>query len=502
MKQSVIICIDDDRTVLDSLKHELKRELGEDHQIEIAQSGLEGLNLLDDLLERGYRIPIILADYIMPGMKGDEFLQRAHEKTSRTYKIMLTGQADLQGIANSVNKAELYRVIPKPWNTKDLVFTLKEASRNFLKNELIEKQYLELKKNKELTRTLKEYNFKLTKSIEEKKRVFNVVLPDLIELSTVFENGYFICHTNFIIKLSLKIADEMQLDSEARTTIVIMSLLYHQVMKNMPEQFQGIDPNTLGKPGIKSYFNSFNEQIDLLSEKENINKYVLLVSQIWEHYDGTGLPHSLTFNRLTKISQIINLAINYHVGVYKYSDELKETLANTGEILQTPEQTAQRHATTIQYIFKNSSWYDLDIIDAFQKLVKTNVVKDLLVEKGLIKIYKNGDDVSVAIYASHEFHYDKDQKIIIPVEKFLEDIKKKEKESLAKSKRSLTTVMTFTDLRAGMITGQDVITKFGRLIVPRDTMLTPEDIDQINKIKKHGLLNDKNYVRVYIPREA
>jgi septum formation inhibitor-activating ATPase MinD len=53
-----------------------------------------------------------------------------------------------------------------------------------------------------------------------------------------------------------------------------------------------------------------------------------------------------------------------------------------------------------------------------------------------------------------------------------------------------------------MITGQDVITKFGRLIVHRDTMLSPEDIDEINRIKKHGLLNDKNDVRVYIPREA
>jgi hypothetical protein len=68
-----------------------------------------------------------------------------------------------------------------------------------------------------------------------------------------------------------------------------------------------------------------------------------------------------------------------------------------------------------------------------------------LVEKGLIKIYKKGDDINVAIYSSIELHYDKDQKII-PIEKFLEDIKKKEKESLAKSKRSLTTVMTLTEL--------------------------------------------------------
>jgi FixJ family two-component response regulator len=502
MKNSIILCVDDDKSVLDSLKFEIKRGMGDDHQIEIAQSGLEALNILDDLLSRDYRVPVIIADYIMPGMKGDELLQRAHEKSSRTYKIMLTGQADAKGIANSVNKAELYKVIFKPWDNIDLIFTLNEAIRGFLKNELIEKQYLELKKNKELTKTLKEYNFKITRSIEEKKRVFNLVLPSIMELTTVFERGFFKSHTKFIIKLSLKIAEELQMDSESKTSIVIICLLYHKIMQNMPEQFQGIDPNTLAKPGIKSYFECYNEQIDIISQDEYLNKYVLLLFQLWEHYDGTGLPHSFTFNRLTKITQIINLSINYHIGVYKYNDEQKEKLEKTGEILQTPEQTAQRHATTLQYIFKNSSWYDLDIIDGFQRLVKANVIKDQLVERGLIKIYMKGDDISVATYSLNEFHYDKDQKIIIPVEKFLEDYRKKEQESLAKSKRSLTTVMNLTDLRAGMITGQDVITKFGRLIVPRDTMLTPEDIDEINKIKKHGLLYDKNDVRVYIPREA
>ena len=102
-----IVCVDDERMVLDSLKEELRRELGDGFQIELAQDSAEALELLEDLDGRGQRVPAIISDHIMPGMKGDELLILVHKRWPRTRKILLTGQAGVDAVANVVNLGAL-----------------------------------------------------------------------------------------------------------------------------------------------------------------------------------------------------------------------------------------------------------------------------------------------------------------------------------------------------------------------------------------------------------
>lgn len=501
MSKYAIICVDDERTVLYSLKKELEDTIGEDYLIEIAENSADAINLFEELTSHDYKIPVVISDHIMPGLKGDELLKTIHERNSRTYKIMLTGHAETRALANAVNNANLFRIITKPWESDELIFTVKEAINNFLKNEYIEKQFLELKRIKELNDTLKKNNFKYNKILEEKKRIFIEVIPSLTELNTVYEPGYFLSHTNFLINFSLKIANEMQLEYDERSSIVILSLLLHKIMQDMPEKFRTVDPNCLDTSGIKEYFTIYNDLIDRLSQNEHLNKFVIILSQLWEHYDGTGLPHKQTFNSLTKLSQIINLAKIYHNGVYSFPEKVDEIFEQEGFISQSWEVTSQRHTMIMQYIFKNSSWYDLDIIDTFQRLVRQKATKEFLIEKSTIKVFAKGDNISVMKFASEELSKKTDKKILVPVEKLLNEVNGKHKDDIIKRKKPLETTMELSDLRPGMITGCDIVTKYGRLIVLKDTMLTIDHIDEITKIKKFGLLNDKNEVRILIPRD-
>ena len=90
MSQQVIICVDDEKTVLRSLKAELQEAVGNDYIIEIAEGGQEALELIEELLEDGDEIPLIISDHIMPDMKGDELLKQAHIILPKSIKIMLT----------------------------------------------------------------------------------------------------------------------------------------------------------------------------------------------------------------------------------------------------------------------------------------------------------------------------------------------------------------------------------------------------------------------------
>ena len=152
MIQPVIVCVDDEQTILYSLKIELKQAFGDQYLIETAESGEEALELIKELLEDQHEIPLVISDYIMPKIKGDELLKHIHTLSPNTRKVMLTGQADISAVANAIKYAQLYRYIAKPWDLEDLALTAQEAVKSYFKD----KQLAD--KNKELERKVETFH--------------------------------------------------------------------------------------------------------------------------------------------------------------------------------------------------------------------------------------------------------------------------------------------------------------------------------------------------------
>lgn len=144
-----ILCVDDENIVLTSIKEQLKREFGGDYTIEIAESGEDALEILDEIAEDGKELSMVISDQIMPGIKGDELLIQIHEKFPHCLKILLTGQADAQAVGNAVNRAGLYRYISKPWDAMDLSLTIKEGLRRFFQEREIVQKNQSLLRNAE-----------------------------------------------------------------------------------------------------------------------------------------------------------------------------------------------------------------------------------------------------------------------------------------------------------------------------------------------------------------
>ncbi len=156
--EPVIICVDDEETVLATLKEQLKHNLEGDFIIEIAESGDEALELIDELMEEKVDIPLVISDQIMPGVKGDELLERVHSLLPGTLKILLTGQASAEDVGNAINRANLFRYIGKPWEEADLTFTVREAIRSYFRDKDIENKNAELESlNRELARKVETF---------------------------------------------------------------------------------------------------------------------------------------------------------------------------------------------------------------------------------------------------------------------------------------------------------------------------------------------------------
>ena len=158
MKKDIIFCVDDEKIVLNAIKSELKNSFGDKYVIETAENCQEALDTIDELLASGFQIPLIISDYSMPGMKGDELLTLTHKKTPKTLNLLLTGQASMEGVANVINNATLYRFIAKPWESRDLILTIEQALISYYRE-----SQLELKNNE-----LSELSLSLEKKVEKR----------------------------------------------------------------------------------------------------------------------------------------------------------------------------------------------------------------------------------------------------------------------------------------------------------------------------------------------
>lgn len=142
MSKPAIICVDDERVVLNSLRDQLIQNLQNQYTIEIAESGEEALEIFEELHKDNIMIPLVISDQIMPNMQGDKLLIEIHQRYPKTFKILLTGQANAEAVGNAVNQASLYRYIAKPWDQADLNLTVSEALRSYFQDRRLEEQNL------------------------------------------------------------------------------------------------------------------------------------------------------------------------------------------------------------------------------------------------------------------------------------------------------------------------------------------------------------------------
>ncbi len=174
MTSLAIVCIDDEPMILDSLEIELFEMVGDEYAIETAQSGAEAIELLDELDADGYELAIAISDYIMPGMKGDEVLARIHQRYPQAIKIMLTGQADIEGVASAIERSQLYRYIAKPWQKEDLKLTITEALHVYEQERQLERQTIQLQKANQELEKLTRKQAKLIEELQAAKEVAEV----------------------------------------------------------------------------------------------------------------------------------------------------------------------------------------------------------------------------------------------------------------------------------------------------------------------------------------
>lgn len=127
MSNTAILCVDDEKFILESLKEQLKRRFGNQYIYELAESAEEAWEIIQELYDNNIRVLIIVSDWLMPEMKGDEFLIEVHQKYPQIVTVMLTGQADETAVERAKKEANLYCCLRKPWSEDELAQIIKSS---------------------------------------------------------------------------------------------------------------------------------------------------------------------------------------------------------------------------------------------------------------------------------------------------------------------------------------------------------------------------------------
>ena len=145
MEKINIICVDDEREVLESVVRDLEY-LNEIVNIEECESAMECLELLEDLDANQEYVAVLISDHVMPEKTGVELLTEVALDTRflGTKKLLLTGLATQADTIRAINNAKLDNFLEKVWDPDELLQTVKELLTEFIVERGIEyESYIE-----------------------------------------------------------------------------------------------------------------------------------------------------------------------------------------------------------------------------------------------------------------------------------------------------------------------------------------------------------------------
>jgi DNA-binding NtrC family response regulator len=120
-RRHLVVCVDDDATVLSALHRLLKSE---PYDVVTTGSPDEAMELV-----RNRDVSLLIADYRMPGMSGTSLLQLVKASSPDTVRLILTGYPRATWILQAEERKLMHLVCGKPWDNDALKKTILSGLR-------------------------------------------------------------------------------------------------------------------------------------------------------------------------------------------------------------------------------------------------------------------------------------------------------------------------------------------------------------------------------------
>jgi CheY-like chemotaxis protein len=127
MSAKAIVCVDDEALQLLALKRELRLALGGRYIIETALDADQAISLMDELEREGIEVALLITDWLMPRVKGDELIRLARESRPGLQAILITGQMEDEVRRHCAESGDILSILDKPWRKQELLEAIESS---------------------------------------------------------------------------------------------------------------------------------------------------------------------------------------------------------------------------------------------------------------------------------------------------------------------------------------------------------------------------------------
>ena len=319
-------------------------------------------------LVRKNHYDILLLDFLMTPMCGDEVVAKIREFNSEIYIILLTGHKSLAPPIKTIRELDIQGYYEKSDRFEQLELLVESCVKSIRQLRTINSYKLELEKT---NRQLKESFFEVVEA-----------LRTIVDAKDIYTRG----HSDRVANLSALIAKKMGRDS-LFTERVALAGLFHDIGKiGVPDEIllksTGLSADEYSE--IKKHSSKGKE---ILSGLSMFDKLISIVESHHEWYDGNGYPNGLAGEAIPEEARIICVADAFDAMTSKrrYRDNL----------------TVEQAVCELKKC--RGTQFDSNIVDVFIDLLKEyNISED---SSWILKIPESGYDVTkIYIYEKEPPH--------------------------------------------------------------------------------------------------
>lgn len=213
-KDAKILVVDDVEEVLNSTKNCLKLQ---GMQVECLSNPIEALEYL-----KNNRVDVLLLDFFMPEMNGDEFISELRKFDNETVVILRTGYSDKVPPLEIIDELNIQGYIDKIKGKDELILLTKSAIKTSFLNRTIKKQERMIEAEQYRNEFFGKFLYRFIGEVRE--RVF--VIGGLIDSVTVDEQGLsleekkqYSQHIKETIGKLMKIVESLEIEKISMLTV-------------------------------------------------------------------------------------------------------------------------------------------------------------------------------------------------------------------------------------------------------------------------------------------
>lgn len=283
-----VLFVDDEPNILRAIKRAL---FTMDITLLLAESGAKALELLEK-----NEVHVVISDMKMPQMSGAELLEQVAINYPETFRVVLTGYADIESTIKAVNQGKIHRYLQKPWDNQELVAAVEEGlERVKLKaeNERLQKlTRLQNQKLKDVNSSLEQMVHKRTRQIkaalnkiEKHNLAMEQVLFNVISINPHI-NGKFAIEVS---ELATKLARTAKLEKDEIKQIRYAGLICELGLLGL-ETDDFLEPfSRLKYQQQQNYLSQTKQAALILAPAHELHAVSDIIEFQFEHYNGSGL---------------------------------------------------------------------------------------------------------------------------------------------------------------------------------------------------------------------